>query len=344
MRLAFGLVIASCVLGGCGPAAAPQGYRPADDDCAPLVGHWSVHHADLPRIAPHLELPPDVTFPFLSLEQGVGGGVHLVFRRHRADVLAEAGTLRSKNADDYRHWRSRALGEELDSELHAYTPTQPGPPVRRDWRLSLGECDDGWRESRGGYDRVATRKGEQVSELVFPGLAIGPDGALLIRHHVRRENSSGFAFFGQPIRYHTYSHTEWHRLAPLPAEAVPVDLVAADLPPLPGRLERLEWQIGRERSWASFSGWVRDHVPAGVTITVLREPTWDPVAAALPPDRMRVELAGHWPDVSPDPFTPVLRRNPRVIGAIETKESRPQAGNRRFLRLEFTIRIEPADL
>ena len=125
---------------------------------------------------------------------------------------------------------------------------------------------------------------------------------------------------------------------------MPADLTAADLPPLPNRLERLEFQFGRERSWASFSGWVRDHVPAGVTITILREPTWDPVAAALPPERMRVELAGHWPDVSPDPFTPVVSRNPRVTGPIEVKESRAHPGNRRYLRLEFTIKIEPVDL
>jgi hypothetical protein len=343
MRVMFGFAIAAA-LAGCGPASAPQGYRPAADDCAPLAGHWSVTYADLPRIAPHLEVPADASFPFLSIEEGTGGDVHLVFRRRHADVLAEAATLRTKNADDYRYWRSRALGSELDQELYNYTPTMPGPAVRGDWRLSLADCDDGWRDSRGGFDRRATRKGEQVDELVFPGLAIGPKGELLIRHHVRREKTSGFSFFGQPIRYYTYSHTDWHRLAPITAAAVPADLTAADLPPLPNRLERLEFQFGRERSWASFSGWVRDHVPAGVTITILREPTWDPVAAALPPERMRVELAGHWPDVSPDPFTPVVSRNPRVTGPIEVKESRAHPGNRRYLRLEFTIKIEPVDL
>lgn len=338
----IGMVVASLLaLSACGYDTPPRDYRPAERDCGPLLGHWIATEADLAKIAPGLALPPGKTFPFLSIEHDHRGTLELVLRRRPADVLAEAGTLRLTQPDHYRVWRARTLGERVDPELASLVQENAGPMVQRRWQMALEDCDGGWRRGGQGFDVAARPGSDGAGHLAFLALALGENGELLIEHHVRRENISDFVFFGQSIRYYTYAYSAWHRLAPVPAAAVPTEFTAADLPTVPSRGQRLALKYGRDRTLASFTGWLRDNVPAGVVITVLRERSMDPVAMALPPDQVRMELAGHWPIGAPDPFTPLLESNPRV-GPVEVKQARLQPDNRPYRLLEFTITVDPA--
>ena len=333
--------VLALVLVACGHDRPPREFRPASRKCEPLVGQWMVTEADLAKLTTRLSLPPGKVFPFLVIERDHLGTLELVLRRRAADMLAEAATLRLTHPDDYRLWRAGVLGEPRHPELTYLQPTAELPVVERRWQMSLMDCDGGWRRGGQGLDIRARPGSDDVDHVVFLSLARGKDGELLIEHHVRRENISDFVFFGQPIRYYTYAYSTWHRLLPVPAQAVPARLTAADLPEVPSRRERLALDYGRDRTWASFNGWVRDNLPAGVTITVFRPRSMDPVAMALPPDQIRVELAGHWPIGAPDPFTPLLQRNPRV-GPIEVKQARLQPDNRPYRLLEFTITVDPA--
>ncbi len=338
MWILLGLVLG---LSACGYDRPPRDFRPANRDCPPLLGHWMVTDADVAKIAPQ-RVPPGKSFPFLSIERDERGTVELVLRRRPADVFAEAATLRLTHPQDYRIWRAATLGRPRAPDLAYYTPSQPGPPVETRWQMTLDECDGGWRRGGQGLDVDARPGSADAHHLAFVGLARGKNGELLIEHHVRRENISDFVFFGQAIRYYTYAYSSWHRLQPVPPTAIPASLTAADLPPdAPSPRDRMVAEYGRDRAWAGFSAWLRNQLPPDVTITILRRRLMDPVAMALPPDQVRVELAGHWTIGAPDPFMPLLESHPQVQ-AIEVKQARLQANNRPYRLFEFTITAEPA--
>ncbi|MFY2764674.1 hypothetical protein [Arenimonas sp. MALMAid1274] len=338
MRLGMIAVLVLAMV-GCGHDRPPRDYRPAEGSCEDLRGHWIVDAADLGWLVPDRRLPQGTRFTYLSIVDDRNGSLSLVLRPRREDLLAQAATLRLTDQDAYRAWRAGVLGEPMEGYLGRVANERPGPAVAYSWQMGMSECRRDWRHGGGGYDLTPAAGRDPAENLAFLALGRGEGGELLIERHVRRENSFG-NFFGQPIRYYTYAYSEWRRLSPVPPGQVPAPLTAKDLVVMPSAADRMWGDIDRRRGWSNFGGWVRDNVPAGTVITLLRERPMDPVAMGLPLDQIRIELAGHWPTGAPDPFTPLLQRHPGV-GPIEVKQSRLQPDNRSYLLLEFTFTVEP---
>lgn len=339
-RLAGAASLAALLLAGCGDGV-PRDYRPVSRSCDSLVGQWMVTRDDLRWIAPDLRLPDGVAYPFLGIERDRNGLVELVLRRRSTDVLAEAATLRLVDPDAYAVWRARALGLPLDSELASLAASVAGPPLDRRWQLGLNRCDGGWRTGSAGHVVTPRAGSENVEHLAFVGLARGEGGVLLVQHEVRSENPTGFMFFGHSPRWYGYAYSEWHRIAPAPAGAMPPPLAAADLPEVPSRSRRMALEYQRGAEWARFEAGLRRQLPPDVTVTLLRRRQMDPAAMALPPDQLRAELAGHWPDGQPDPFLPLLESQPQV-SAVEVKQARLGPRNRPYRLVEFTLTVGEA--
>lgn len=333
--------LAALLLAGCGDRP-PRDYRPIRGSCDSLLGQWMVTRDDLRWIAPELRLPDGVAYPFLAIERDRNGLVELVLRRRSTDVLAEAATLRMVDPDAYAVWRARALGLPIDPELASMPASAAGPLLDRRWQLGLDRCDGGWRTGSAGHV-VAPREGSEDAEhLAFVGLARGEGGTLLVQHHVRRENITDFVFFGQSVRWFGYAYSDWHRIAPAPAGAMPPPLAAADLPEVPSRSLRMALEYQRGAEWSRFEAALRRQLPPDVTVTLLRRRQFDPAVMALPPDQLRAELAGHWPAGQPDPFLPLLQSQPRV-SEIEVKQARLGPRNRPYRLVEFTLTVGAAE-
>lgn len=331
------LAVTLCLaLAACGHDRPPAEFRPASRGCGSLAGDYIVSESDLRWLGATNPGPDGGTYPFLGITDAGNGTLTLVLRRRTADVLAEAATLRLAAPDRYRAWRAWVLGEPADPALWNTPGASAGPRISHTWQLSAGECDGGWRGGSAGIEITPRPGSDDAEHLAFISLARADDGALLVQHHVRRENLLDFSFRGQQSRWYSYAYSDWHRIPAAPPGTAPQALSASDLPAIPDQRQRMKLDYESSRQWGSFQAWLRAALPADARVTVFRERQFDPQALGLPPGQRRIELAGHWPPGEPDPFTPLLQGRADVSD-LEVKQSRLQADNRPYLLVEFTL-------
>ncbi|PZO11006.1 MAG: hypothetical protein DCF27_01235 [Lysobacteraceae bacterium] len=321
-------------LAGCGHDPPPEGYRLADKSCEDLSGRWMMDPADLAWLETHRQPPAGTVFPFLVIQSDRNALLELVARRRPADVLAEATTLGLTHPERYRAWRARLRGEPVGS--HPINDGARDPVVELRWQLGTRDCRFGWRDAGMASDVTPRPGSEALPHIAALSLALGADGSLLMRRDIRKINYTGLSVSGKEFRWYSYVYSDWRRLAPLPDALLPALPDIAGLPDFPTGHERRMAESARQQKLSVFNFWFRARLPADVTITMLRERQFDPVALALPVNQMRVELAGHWPVGGEDPFTPLLQAYPG-IGPIQIKQARLQANNRPYRMLEFTL-------
>lgn len=338
-----GTLLAMLALGGCGYASAPNEYAPAADfDCGALTGDWALAgSADLALLAPRAEAPEGAPYATVSIEDDAGGRLRMVLRRRVGDVLREAAALRRQRPDDYRVWRARTLGEPAP-ELPAYYAVEDTGPAG-DIVLSplLDRCEGGWRVAGEVGNAGPSDDDPPVDQTYTLALALDARGDLLVQRRISKEHDAGFSFFDQRVTYYTYSHSDWHRFTAESPVAARATVTAADLPPVPSPMRRLELDLARRKAINDVPLWFRDHVPAGNEITLFRE-AFVPVAARTP-DEVRFEVAGRFRREIDEPFTPVLRRHAQIRD-IRVLELTDAPDDRRNARIEFTFVLDPPSL
>jgi hypothetical protein len=328
---------------GCGHDRPPAEYQPAGADCVPLAGDWLIDDADLRWLGLDPTLLSASEFPLLSIERDANGHGSVVLRRRRADILAEAGRLRSRDADVYRAWRLALLRLPPDPELASLVWQERAPRVEHRVPLYLSDCSDGWWRGGAAVAVVAPAGHADPALSAFVSLGLRQDGALLIEHHVRREHAADGVFFGQPLRYYRYAYSTWHRIQPLPASRraeLLAPIGAADLPPVAPRSERQALALGRERGWSSFVAWLRDFAPTSVNISRVRQVPAAFVPQGLAPHQIRAEVVYDWPAGTADPVQPLLERDSQVSDIQSAAAPQSDAG-RQSRHAEFTLSVRP---
>lgn len=332
-RLVLLLVL---LLAACGYDSPPAGYRPASPvQCPALTGAWVLDRStDAAWITGGRGIPA-TPFQLLELRDRGRGQLDVTLHRRTTDVVAEAMTLRVTRPDDYRAWRAQVLGLPVEQRPAMRYDGGPYPVVRLQFTRSLSRCFGGWWHETGGYD---ARDGSGRTAML--GLSLDANGHLLVRERLARSQGTGWVFFGQEIRYQVPDGTRWFRFAPVvPGEATR-PLVAADLPDAPDPMQRLRLTHARQDQPVAFRYWFQGQVAAGTTVTVLRPRGFDPGPLAPSPERVEMEVAGHFPAGAPDPLRNLLEAHPRVRDIV-LRESRRQGSGREYRRYHFVLVVDP---
>jgi hypothetical protein len=203
----------------------------------------------------------------------------------------------------------------------------------------LSECRSGW------YDAWPLRTlpglpGRTASRDVAVRLSANAD-ALLVRTNVATSNDTGFAFFGQSVRYNTYGPSSWQRLRRVPPDSVAFHI---DPPALPGdpptATAARPTLLSRAESLRKLERHVRQTLPRGAKLSILREVRFEPAAFALPRERMLVEVSATYDgNADDDPF-PVVLAGDRRVADVEVQR-REQLGARSYVLLRLTYDLVP---